>query len=96
MNTLKRFFYALLSNEPGISSKRFIALTGFLFLAITMLVSSFTDATKVPATILVDAVTYITLAAITGNVVAGAFAGKPGVPPVDNVNSEVPGHPEVK
>jgi len=65
---MKKFLQSLLSEDGSISSKRFIALTGFFFLLITMLVNSFTDINKAPATSLVNSVELITLVCIGGSV----------------------------
>jgi len=66
MNTIKNFIKSLLSEDGSISSKRFIAIAGFLFLASTMFVNSFFDISKVPAESLVTAVEFITITAIGG------------------------------
>jgi len=68
MKAIKNFFNSLLSEDGDISSKRFIALTGFFFLLITMLVNSFTDVNKAPAASLVNSVELITLVCIGGSV----------------------------
>ena len=51
------------------SIKRVIAFLGFLFLAVTMLLNSYTHADIKPSTDLVDAVKVIVLVCIGGNVV---------------------------
>jgi hypothetical protein len=63
---MKKFLQSLLSEDGSISSKRFIALVGFFFLAFTMFINSFFDVNKVPADSLVSAVEFITIAAIGG------------------------------
>jgi hypothetical protein len=66
MKTIKNFIKDLLSDGSKISSKRFIALSGFFFLALTMLINSFFDINKAPADSLVSAVELITMVAIGG------------------------------
>jgi hypothetical protein len=66
MKTIKNFIRDLFSDSSKISSKRFIAIFGFLFLTITMLVNSFFDINKAPADSLVSAVEFITMVAIGG------------------------------
>lgn len=66
MKTIKNFFKDLLSDGSKVSSKRFIAVAGFGFLAITMLINSFFDINEAPADSLVSAVELITVAAIGG------------------------------
>lgn len=57
----------MLSEEPGvISSKRVIGFTGFLILAITMVINSFFDANIKPSAELVEAVEFITIGALFG------------------------------
>ena len=51
------------------SIKRVIAFLGFLFLAVTMLLNSYTHVDIKPSTDLVDAVKVIVLVCIGGNVV---------------------------
>ena len=63
------------------SIKRVIAFFGFLFLAVTMLLNSYSHADIKPSSDLVDAVKIIVLVCIGGNV-AEKFMPKP---PVDNV-----------
>jgi hypothetical protein len=75
MEVIKKFFKSLLSEDGSISSKRFIALAGFFFLAITMFVNSFLDINKIPADSLVSAVEFITIAAI-GGVASEKFSKK--------------------
>jgi hypothetical protein len=65
---MKKFFQSLLSEEGNISSKRFISLVGFFFLLMTMLINSFTDINKAPASSLVNSVELITLVCIGGSV----------------------------
>ena len=67
MNKIKSFFLSMLSEEPGvISSKRVIGFTGFLILAITMVINSFFDANIKPSAELVEAVEFITIGALFG------------------------------
>ena len=75
MKNVKNFIKNLLSDGSKISSKRFIALTGFFFLAFTMLVNSFFDINKAPADSLVSAVELITMVAI-GGATAEKFSNK--------------------
>lgn len=57
----------MLSEESGvISSKRVIGFTGFLILAITMVINSFFDANIKPSAELVEAVEFITIGALFG------------------------------
>jgi hypothetical protein len=63
------------------SIKRVIAFFGFLFLAVTMLLNSYSHADIKPSSDLVDAVKIIVLVCIGGNV-AEKFMSKP---PADNV-----------
>lgn len=65
---MKKFFNSLLSEDGNVSSKRFIALVGFFFLLITMLINSFTDINKAPSSSLVNSVELITLVSIGGSV----------------------------
>jgi hypothetical protein len=76
MKTFKLFLKDILSDGDKISSKRFIALSGFLFLAITMLVNSFFDINKAPADSLVYAVEFITMVAIGGATAEKFLKGK--------------------
>ena len=57
------------------SMKRVIAFLGFLFIAVTMLLNSYSHADIKPSTDLVDAVKVIVLVCISGNV-AEKFLGK--------------------
>ena len=66
MKTIKNFLKDLLSDGSKVSSKRVIALAGFGFLAITMVINSFSDINKAPADSLVSAVELITMVAIGG------------------------------
>lgn len=67
MSKVKSFFLSMLSEEPGvISSKRVIGFTGFLILAITMVINSFFDANIKPSAELVEAVEFITIGALFG------------------------------
>ena len=57
----------MLSEAEGvISSKRVIGLLGFLTLAITMIMNSFTDMSIAPSKELVEAVEFITIGALFG------------------------------
>jgi len=60
------------------SIKRVIAFFGFLFLAVTMLLNSYSHADIKPSSDLVDAVKIIVLVCIGGNV-AEKFMSKPPV-----------------
>ena len=75
MKLIKNFLKDLLSEGSKISSKRFIAVMGFTFLAVTMLVNSFFDINKAPADSLVSAVELITMVAI-GGATAEKFSAK--------------------
>jgi hypothetical protein len=75
MKVIKNFFKSLLSENGNISSKRFIAIAGFFFLAFTMFINSFFDVNKIPADSLVSAVEFITIAAI-GGVASEKFSKK--------------------
>ncbi len=72
---MKKFLKDLLSEDSQVSSKRFIALCGFFFLVVTMLINSFSDINKAPAESLVDAVQIITIIAIGGST-ADRFTNK--------------------
>ena len=66
----------MLSGGQGdISSKRVIGFLGFLFLAGTMAANSFSTLDVAPSPELVEAVKYITIAALFGNTLE-KFAGK--------------------
>jgi hypothetical protein len=75
MESIKNFLKSLLSEDGNISSKRFIAIAGFFFLAFTMFINSFFDVNKIPADSLVSAVEFITIAAI-GGVASEKFSKK--------------------
>lgn len=79
---MKQFLLKMLSSSNGnISSKRVIGFAGFIFLTGSMLVSIFSKREITPAPELVDAVTYITMAALFGNTVekfAGTSKPRPG------------------
>ena len=65
----------MLSSPNGsVSSKRVIGFLGFLFLAGTMTANSFSPVEIAPSAELVEAVKYITIAALFGNTVE-KFAG---------------------
>ena len=65
----------MLSSPSGsVSSKRVIGFLGFLFLAGTMTANSFSPVEIAPSAELVEAVKYITIAALFGNTVE-KFAG---------------------
>jgi len=67
------------------SIKRVIAFLGFLFLAVTMLLNSYSHAEIKPSEDLVDAVKVIVLVCIGGNVVEKFLAKKiETTPPTDN------------
>ena len=67
----------LSSPEGSVSSKRVIGFMGFLFLAGTMTANSFSPVDVAPSPELVEAVKFITAAALFGNTVE-KFAGKLG------------------
>jgi hypothetical protein len=74
------------------SIKRVIAFLGFLFIAITMLLNSYSHADIKPSPDLVDAVKTIVLVCIGGNVVekflmkkTDSITANPTPPPTDNV-----------
>lgn len=72
---MKKFFMDMLSSPNGsVSSKRVIGFLGFLFLAGTMTANSFSPVEIAPSAELVEAVKYITIAALFGNTVE-KFAG---------------------
>ena len=72
---MKKFLVNMLSSESGsVSSKRVIGFMGFLFLAGTMTANSFSHIEVAPSPELVEAVKYITIAALFGNTVE-KFAG---------------------
>lgn len=63
-----KFFRSLLSTEKGsLSSTRFVGVVGFLFLAFTMLLNSYSHESIKPADSLVDAVTNIVMLALFVN-----------------------------
>lgn len=60
----------MLSGDTGsVSTKRVIGFLGFLFLAGTMTANSFSTLDVAPSPELVEAVKYITIAALFGNTV---------------------------
>lgn len=72
---MKEFIMNMLSSPSGsVSSKRVIGFLGFLFLAGTMTANSFTSHEIAPSPELVEAVKYITIAALFGNTLE-KFAG---------------------
>lgn len=74
---MKKFLTDMLSSPGGsVSSKRVIGFLGFIFLAGTMTANSFSHVDIAPSAELVDAVKYITIAALFGNTVE-KFAGAP-------------------
>lgn len=75
---MKNFLMNMLSGGSGdVSSKRVIGFLGFLFLAGTMTANSFSHADIAPSPELVEAVKYITIAALFGNTVEKfAFSNK--------------------
>ena len=67
---MKKFFINMLSGDSGsVSTKRVIGFLGFLFLAGTMTANSFSPVEIAPSAELVEAVKYITIAALFGNTV---------------------------
>jgi len=67
MNKVFSFFKSMLSEAEGvISSKRVIGFLGFLCLAVTMIMNSFTDINIAPSSDLVEAVEFITIGALFG------------------------------
>jgi hypothetical protein len=67
MNKFLTFMKSMLSEAEGvISSKRVIGFLGFLTLAITMIMNSFTDMNIAPSKELVEAVEFITIGALFG------------------------------
>jgi len=67
MNKFLTFMKSMLSEAEGvISSKRVIGFLGFLTLAITMIMNSFTDMSIAPSKELVEAVEFITIGALFG------------------------------
>jgi hypothetical protein len=67
----KKFWESMLSDSKTgeVSSKRFIGFLGFLFLSITMVISTFLLSEKGPDSELVDAVQYITIASLFGSTI---------------------------
>ena len=65
----------LSSTEGEVSSKRVIGFMGFLFLAGTMTANSFSPVSVAPSAELVEAVKFITAAALFGNTIE-KFASK--------------------
>jgi hypothetical protein len=75
---MKKFLTNMLSSPEGsVSSKRVIGFMGFVFLAGTMTANSFSPVEVAPSAELVEAVKFITAAALFGNTVE-KFAGKMG------------------
>jgi hypothetical protein len=67
---MKKFLTNMLSSPEGeVSSKRVIGFLGFLFLAGTMVANSFLPVEVAPSAELVEAVKFITAAALFGNTV---------------------------
>ena len=67
MKSLISFFKSMLSEAEGvISSKRVIGFLGFLCLAVTMIMNSFTDVSVAPSKDLVSAVEFITIGVLFG------------------------------
>jgi|TARA_R110000822_G_scaffold301530_1_gene425404 hypothetical protein len=67
MKNILSFFKSMLSEAEGvISSKRVIGFLGFLVLAVTMILNSFTDISVAPSSDLVSAVEFITIGALFG------------------------------
>ena len=67
MKNILSFFKSMLSEVEGvISSKRVIGFLGFLVLAVTMIMNSFTDISVAPSKELVEAVEFITIGALFG------------------------------
>jgi hypothetical protein len=67
---IKNFLKNMLSSSTGeISSKRVIGFAGFVVLSATMIVTAIAKRQLTPDPVLVDAVSYITIAALFGNTV---------------------------
>ena len=67
---IRRFLKNMLSSSTGeISSKRVIGFAGFVVLSATMIVTAIAKRQLTPDPVLVDAVSYITIAALFGNTV---------------------------
>ena len=67
MKNILSFFKSMLSEAEGvISPKRVIGFLGFLVLAVTMIMNSFTDISVAPSKELVEAVEFITIGALFG------------------------------
>jgi len=60
------FINKLLSDNDSVSSKRFVGLVGFFFLAITMVINSFYPDNVAPSKELVSSVEFIVIAALFG------------------------------
>lgn len=71
---MKKFFSEMFGGGDT-SIKRVIAFLGFLFIAVTMLLNSYSHESIKPSSDLVDAVKIIVLVCIGGNV-AEKFLGK--------------------
>lgn len=65
---MKQFITSMLSDSKSgeVSSKRVIGFLGFLFLAVTMMVNSFSHTEIAPSKELVTAVEFVTIAALFG------------------------------
>jgi hypothetical protein len=74
----------MLSANDAVSMKRVIGLAGFTILVITMFITAVAKRELTPDPILVDAVTYITIAALFGNTVE-KFASKNQISKDENV-----------
>jgi len=77
MEKVRNFFLQMVSEGSKVSSKRVIALFGFLILVITMLITTFTPMDKIPDARLVDAVELIILVALGGSSVEKFKPKKP-------------------
>jgi|LakMenE01Jun11ns_1017448.scaffolds.fasta_scaffold9423275_3 hypothetical protein len=81
---MKLFLNKMLSANDAVSMKRVIGLAGFTILVITMFITAVAKRELTPDPILVDAVTYITIAALFGNTVE-KFASKNQISKDENV-----------
>ena len=87
---MKKFFINVLStgNNESISHKRLIGLLGFLFLTASMFISVVSKRTLTPSPDLIEAVKYITVAALFGNTLE-KFAYRNNQPPTPpNTNNQ--------
>lgn len=67
MDKFLSYMKSMLSETEGvISSKRVIGFLGFLVLAVTMILNSYTDINIAPSKDLVEAVEFITIGALFG------------------------------